>query len=40
MKRQKKMYIFDVICDRFYFGEVHEEVLGQCSRQKVLAPGN
>ena len=27
----------DVICNRFYFGEVQEEVLGQCSEQYILA---
>ena len=28
----------DVICNRFYFGEVKEEVLGQCSRQGISVP--
>ena len=25
------MYILDVMCNRFYFGEVQEDVRGQCS---------
>ena len=28
----------DVICNRFYFGEVKEEVLGQCSGQGISVP--
>ena len=32
------MYILDVICNRFYFGEVHEEVLRQCNGQCISAP--
>ena len=24
--------VLDVICNKFYFGEVREEVLGQCSK--------
>ena len=28
----------DVTCNRFYFGEVQEEVLGQCSGQGISAP--
>ena len=27
------MYILDVICNRFYFGEVQEDVLGQYNGQ-------
>ena len=37
MGNRRKMYILDVICDRFYFGEVQEEVLGQCGGQGILA---
>ena len=32
------MYILDVICKKIYFGEVKQEVLGQCSRQGISAP--
>ena len=32
------MYILDVICNRFYFGEVQEEVLVQCTEQGISAP--
>ena len=35
---RRKTYILDVICNRFYFGEVQEKVLGQCSRQGISAP--
>ena len=35
---RRKTYILDVICNRFYFGEVQEEVLGQCSEQGISAP--
>ena len=35
---RKKTYILDVICNRFYIGEVQEEVLGQCSGQGISAP--
>ena len=34
----RKTCILDVICNRFYFGEVQEEVLGQCSGQGILLP--
>ena len=36
--KRRKTYILDVICDRFYFEEVQEEVLGQCSGQGVSVP--
>ena len=32
---RRKKYILDVICNRFYFGEVHEEVLVRCNRQGI-----
>ena len=32
------MYIIDAICNRFYFGEVKEKVLGQCIGQDISAP--
>ena len=32
------MYILNAICNRFYFEEVQEEVLGQCSVEGILAP--
>ena len=32
------MYILDVICNRFYFGEIQEEVIGQWSGQGISAP--
>ena len=38
MGNRRKAYILDVICNRFYFGEVQEEVLGQCSGQGISAP--
>ena len=31
------MYILDVICNKFYFGEVQEKVLGQCSGQGYIS---
>ena len=36
--KRRKTYILNVICNRYYFGEVQEEVLGQCSRQGISAP--
>ena len=39
-KQDKCIYItsiLDVICHRFYFGEVQEDVLGQCSGQGISA---
>ena len=30
---RRNPYILDAICNRVYFGEIHEEVLGQCSGQ-------
>ena len=38
MGNRKKTYILDVICNRFYCGEVHEEVPSQYSWKGVLAP--
>ena len=38
MGNRKKTYILDVICNIFYFGEVQEEVLGQCSGQGISVP--
>ena len=38
MGNRRKAYILDVICSRFYFGEVQEEVLGQCTGQDIPAP--
>ena len=35
---KRKMYVLDVICNRFYFEEVQEEVLGHCSGQGISAP--
>ena len=35
---KRKTYILDVIYNRFYFGEVQENVLRQCSGQGVSAP--
>ena len=32
------MYTLDVICNRFHFGEVQEEVIDQCSGQGISAP--
>ena len=36
---RRKTYILDVICNRFYFGEVQKEVLRQPSGQGISAPG-
>ena len=33
--KRRKTYILDVICNRFYFGEVQKEVLGKCSGQGI-----
>ena len=38
MRNRRKAYIFDVICNRFYFGEVQEEVLDLCSGQYTSEP--
>ena len=38
MGNRREAYILDVICSRFYFGEVQEEVLGQCTGQDIPAP--
>ena len=35
---RRKTYILDVICNRFYFEEVQEEVLGQRIEQGISAP--
>ena len=37
---RRKTYILDVICNRYYFGEVQEQVLDQCSGQGISAPRN
>ena len=37
LESRRKTYILDVICNIFYFGEVQEEVLGQCSGQGISA---
>ena len=36
MRNRRKTYILDVLCNKFYFGEVQEEVLGQCSGQDSI----
>ena len=38
LENKRNTYILDVICNRFYFGEVQEEVLGQCCGQGILGP--
>ena len=38
IRKQEKTYVLDVICNRFYFGEVQEEVLGQYSGEGISAP--
>ena len=38
LENRRKTYILDVTCNRFYFGEVHVEVRGQCSGQGISAP--
>ena len=37
-KQEKDVYILDVICNRFYFVEVQEEVIGYCSEKGILRP--
>ena len=32
---RRRTYILDVICDKFCFAEVQEEILGQCNRQVI-----
>ena len=38
MGNKRKTNILDIICSRFCFGEVQEEVLRQSSGQGILAP--
>ena len=38
LRKWRNTYILDVICNRFYFWEVQEEVLGECNRQGISAP--
>ena len=38
LRNRRKAYILDVICNRFYFGEVQEAVPGQSSGQGILEP--
>ena len=38
MGNRRKTCILNVIYNRFYFGEVQEEVLGQCSVQGISVP--
>ena len=38
MGNKRNAYILDIICKRFYFGEVQEDALGQCGGQGILAP--
>ena len=35
---RRKAYILDVICNRFYLGEVQEDVIGQCTGQGISEP--
>ena len=35
---RRTVYVLDVICNRFYFEEVQEEVIGQCTGQGISAP--
>ena len=35
---RRAAYVLDVICNRFYFEDVQEEVLGQCAAQGISAP--
>ena len=35
LANRRKVYILDVICNRLYFGEIQEEVLGQCTGQGI-----
>ena len=32
------MWILDVVCNKSYFGEVQEDVLGRCTEQSIYAP--
>ena len=36
--KRRKTNVLYLICNRFYFGEVQEEVLGQCSGQGISVP--
>ena len=38
IRKIRKTYILDVICNKFYLGEVQEEALGQCTEQGISAP--
>ena len=38
LRNRRKTYILCVIYNRFYFGEVKEEVFGKCSRQGISEP--
>ena len=35
---RRNTYILDVICNRFYFGEVQEDTVEQCSGQGISVP--
>ena len=34
---RRKTYILDVICNKFYFGQVQKNVLGLCSGQSIYS---
>ena len=38
LRNRRKAYILDVVCNRFYFGEVQKEGLDQCTGKGILAP--
>ena len=38
LRNRRETYILVEIYNRFYFGEVQEDVLSQCSRQGIKAP--
>ena len=35
---RRTVYVLDVICNRFYFEEVQEEVISQCTGQGISVP--
>ena len=36
--RTRTAHVLEVVCNRFYFGEIQEEVIGQCTGQAISAP--
>ena len=38
LENTRTAHVFEVVCNRFYFGEIQEEVIGQCTGQAISAP--